>query len=55
MSVVGLANPELGFFVTQQVCSDRKAGKESTLGLIQVVAGSLISALLYGGLMQQFQ
>jgi hypothetical protein len=34
MLAVGLADLELGFFVAQQIRSDRKAGKESTLGLI---------------------
>jgi hypothetical protein len=55
MPAVGLADPDLGFFVAQQMRSDRKARKESTLGLIQVVFGSLTATMLYGGLIQQFQ
>jgi hypothetical protein len=55
MSAVFLVDPDLGFFLAQQMLSDRKAGKESTLGLIQVVSGSLTAVMLYGGFMQQFQ
>jgi hypothetical protein len=55
MSVVCLADPDLGFFLAQQMCSDRKAGKESMLGLIQVVSSSLTAVMLYGGFIQQFQ
>jgi hypothetical protein len=52
---LGLADSDLGFFVVQQVRSDRRSQKESRLGLIQVVGGPLMAATLFGGLMQQFQ
>jgi hypothetical protein len=55
MPAAGLSDPDLGFFLAQQMCFDRKAGKESMLGLIQVMSGSLAAVMLYGGLMQQFQ
>jgi hypothetical protein len=55
MPAVGLADPELGFFSAQQVRTEKKMAKESTLGLIQVVSGYLTVTTLYGGLIEQFQ
>jgi hypothetical protein len=55
MPAVGLADPELGFFSAQQVRTEKKMAKESTLGLIQVVSGYLTATTLYGGLIDQFQ
>jgi hypothetical protein len=55
MPAVGLADPELGFFSAQQVRTEKKQNKESTLGLIQVVSGHITAATLYGGLVAQFQ
>jgi hypothetical protein len=52
---VGLADPDLGFFSAQQVKTEKKLVKDSTLGLIQVVKGHLTATSLYGGLIQQFQ
>jgi hypothetical protein len=54
MPAVGLADPELGFFSAQQVRTEKKMAKESTLGLIQVVSGYLTATTLYGGLIEQF-
>jgi hypothetical protein len=55
MPAVGLADPDLGFFSAQQVNTEKKLVKDSTLGLIQVVKGHLTATSLYGGLIQQFQ
>jgi hypothetical protein len=55
MPAVGLADPDLGFFSTQQVRTEKKNAKESALGLIQVVSGYLTATTLYGGLIEQFQ
>jgi hypothetical protein len=55
MPAVGLADPGLGFFSAQQVRTEKKMVKESTLGLIQVVSGYLTATTLYGGLIEQFQ
>jgi hypothetical protein len=55
MPAVGLADPDLVFFSAQQVKTEKKLVKDSTLGLIQVVKGHLIATSLYGGLIQQFQ
>jgi hypothetical protein len=52
MPVVGLGDPVLGFFSAQQVRTEKKMAKESTLGLIQVVSRYLTATTLYSGLIE---